>query len=125
MRKGPGLVQAQPLANVQKTQAAGTAVAPKQALQRPKPRKRGSGLPSPVLKLAWQRMHTYILELDIMGRTPGSALGRAAVYSACVWRSLGPDALAAVLVLLTLAALAVLEAVADSGLGVARRMVMV
>jgi hypothetical protein len=29
-------------------------------------------------------MHTYIFELDIMGRTPGSAFGRAAVYSACV-----------------------------------------
>jgi hypothetical protein len=47
-------------------------------------------LPSPVLKLAWQRMQTYILELDIMGFTPGSAWGRAAVYSACVCRSLGP-----------------------------------
>jgi len=39
-------------------------------------------------------MQTYILELDIMGRTPGSACGRAAVYSACVWRSLGPLVLA-------------------------------
>lgn len=37
-------------------------------------------------------MQTYILELDIMGLTPGSALGLAAVYSACVWRSLGPAA---------------------------------
>lgn len=37
-------------------------------------------------------MHTYILELDIMGLTPGSAWGRAAVYSAWVWRSLGPAA---------------------------------
>ena len=63
---------------------------PRQVLQRPRPRSRGSGLPSPVLKFAWQRMQTYILELDIIGRTPGSALGRAAVYSACVWRSLGP-----------------------------------
>jgi hypothetical protein len=49
-------------------------------------------LPSPVLKLAWHLMHTYIFELDIIGRTPGSAFGRAAVYSACVWRSLGPEA---------------------------------
>ena len=63
---------------------------PRQLLQRPSPRKRGSGLPSPVLKLAWQRMHTYIFELDIIGLTPGSAFGRAAVYSACVWRSLTP-----------------------------------
>ena len=47
-------------------------------------------MPSPVLKLAWQRMQTYIFELDIIGRTPGSALGRAAVYSAWVWRSFGP-----------------------------------
>jgi len=65
-------------------------VTPRQVLQRPRPRRRGSGLPSPVLKLAWQRMHTYIFELDIMGLTPGSAFGRAAVYSACVWRSFGP-----------------------------------
>ena len=34
-------------------------------------------------------MQTYILELDIIGRTPGSAWGLAAVYSAWVWRSLG------------------------------------
>jgi len=65
-------------------------VTPRQLLQRPRPRSRGSGLPSPVLKLAWHLMHTYILELDIIGLTPGSAFGRAAVYSACVWRSLGP-----------------------------------
>jgi hypothetical protein len=65
-------------------------VTPRQLLQRPRPRRRGSGLPSPVLKLAWHRMHTYIFELDIMGLTPGSALGRAAVYSAWVWRSLTP-----------------------------------
>ena len=65
-------------------------VTPRQLLQRPRPRNRGSGFPSPVLKLAWHLMHTYILELDIMGFTPGSACGRAAVYSACVWRSLGP-----------------------------------
>jgi hypothetical protein len=38
-------------------------------------------------------MHTYILELDIIGLTPGSACGRAAVYSAWVCRSLGPAAL--------------------------------
>ena len=50
-------------------------------------------MPSPVLKLAWQRMQTYIFELDIIGLTPGSALGRAAVYSAWVWRSLTPLAL--------------------------------
>ena len=62
---------------------------PRQALQRPSPRSRGSGLPSPVLKLAWQRMQTYIFELDIIGLTPGSAFGLAAVYSACVWRSFG------------------------------------
>ncbi|MDE1929443.1 MAG: hypothetical protein KGI36_19865 [Burkholderiales bacterium] len=30
------------------------------------------------------------MELDIIGFTPGSAFGRAAVYSACVWRSFGP-----------------------------------
>jgi hypothetical protein len=29
-------------------------------------------------------MHTYIFELDIIGLTPGSAFGRAAVYSAWV-----------------------------------------
>ncbi len=34
-------------------------------------------------------MHTYIFELDIIGFTPGSAWGLAAVYSAWVWRSLG------------------------------------
>ena len=73
--------------------AAAAALAFRQVLQRPRPRSRGSGLPSPVLKLAWQRMQTYIFELDIIGFTPGSACGRAAVYSAWVWRSLGPDAL--------------------------------
>lgn len=62
--------------------AALAALAVKQLLQRPRPRRRGSGLPSPVLKLAWQRMQTYIFELDIIGFTPGSACGRAAVYSA-------------------------------------------
>jgi hypothetical protein len=35
-------------------------------------------------------MQTYILELDIIGLTPGSECGLAAVYSACVCRSLGP-----------------------------------
>lgn len=64
-------------------QTAGT-LTPRQVLHRPKPRNRGSGLPSPVLKLAWQRMQTYIFELDIIGLTPGSAFGRAAVYSAWV-----------------------------------------
>jgi hypothetical protein len=44
-------------------------------------------LPSPVLKLAWQRRQTYIFELDIIGLTPGSPAGRAATYSAWVWRS--------------------------------------
>jgi len=44
-------------------------------------------LPSPVLKLAWHRRHTYIFELDIIGFTPGSPEGRAATYSAWVWRS--------------------------------------
>ena len=48
---------------------------------------RASGLPSPVLKFAWQRRHTYIFELDIIGFTPGWLAGRAAVYSAWVWRS--------------------------------------
>ena len=56
-------------------------------LHLPRPGKRASGLPSPVLKLAWQRRQTYILELDIIGLTPGSPEGRAATYSACVWRS--------------------------------------
>ena len=44
-------------------------------------------MPSPVLKLAWQRRQTYIFELDIIGLTPGSPVGRAATYSACVCRS--------------------------------------
>ena len=57
-------------------------------LHLPRPGSRESGLPSPVLKLAWQRRHTYIFELDIIGLTPGSPEGRAATYSACVWRSL-------------------------------------
>ena len=55
-------------------------------LHLPRPGRRGSGLPSPVLKLAWQRRHTYILELDIIGFAPGPVDGRAAVYSACVCR---------------------------------------
>ena len=59
----------------------------KQALHLPRPGSRGSGLPSPVLKFAWQRRQTYIFELDIRGRMPGSELGRAAVYSAWVCRS--------------------------------------
>jgi hypothetical protein len=62
--------------------------ASKHLLHLPKPRKRGSGLPSPVLKLAWQRRHTYILELDIIGLMPGSDDGRAAEYSAWVCRNL-------------------------------------
>jgi len=37
-------------------------------------------------------MQTYIFELDIIGFTPGSAFGLAAVYSAWVWRSLGASA---------------------------------
>lgn len=48
---------------------------------------RGSGLPSPVLKLALHRRQTYIFELDIIGLMPGSPSGRAAVYSACDWRN--------------------------------------
>ena len=76
--------------------AAAAALAPRQVLQRPRPLSLGSGLPSPVLKLAWQRMQTYIFELDIIGLTPGSACGLAAVYSAWVWRSLGPAALVVV-----------------------------
>jgi hypothetical protein len=51
---------------------------------------RGSGLPSPVLKLAWQRRHTYIFELDIVDLMPGCAAGREAEYSAWVCRSLVP-----------------------------------
>jgi hypothetical protein len=39
------------------------------------------------LKFAWQRRQTYIFELDIIGLTPGSPAGRAATYSAWVWRS--------------------------------------
>ena len=92
--------------------AAAAALAVKQLLQRPRPRRRGSGLPSPVLKLAWQRMHTYIFELDIIGFTPGSAWGRAAVYSACVWRSLGPEAA----LLVGLAVVVVLVVVVVAGL---------
>ncbi|MFZ2653215.1 MAG: hypothetical protein WA210_24300 [Burkholderiaceae bacterium] len=56
----------------------------------PKPGMRASGLPSPVLKLAWQRRQTYIFELDIIGLIPAWLIGRAAVYSACVWRNLSP-----------------------------------
>ena len=59
-----------------------------QRLHLPRPLKRRSGLPSPVLKFAWQRLHTYIREFDIIGFTPRSGAGRAAVYSACDWRSL-------------------------------------
>ena len=61
--------------------------AARHALHFPRPGIRGSGLPSPVLKLAWQRRHTYIFELDIICLAPGSEAGRAAEYSACVWRS--------------------------------------
>jgi hypothetical protein len=42
------------------------------------------------LKLAWQRLQTYIFELDIIGLAPGPLDGRAAEYSACVWRSRCP-----------------------------------
>jgi hypothetical protein len=89
----------------------------RQLLQRPRPRRRASGLPSPVLKLAWHLMHTYILELDIIGRTPGSALGRAAVYSACVWRSLTLGAVDG-------AEAAPVVAAATAGLVVGRRLVV-
>ena len=44
-------------------------------------------MPSPVLKLAWQRRHTYIFELDIICLAPASEAGRAAEYSAWVCRS--------------------------------------
>ena len=66
----------------------------KQALHRPRPGMRRSGLPSPVLKLAWQRRQTYILELDIIVRAAGSAAGREAEYSACVCRSFCPPSTA-------------------------------
>jgi hypothetical protein len=59
-------------------------------LHLPMPAMRGSGLPSLVLKLAWQRRQTYILELDIEGLAPGPLDGWVASYSACVWRSFGP-----------------------------------
>jgi hypothetical protein len=81
-RKVPGFL---PLAK--RTQAAVVAAVARQALHLPRPGRRGSGLPSPVLKFAWQRRQTYIFELDISGRIPGSELGLAAVYSAWVWRS--------------------------------------
>lgn len=76
-----------PLAGGGGAQAAVVAAVARQALHLPRPGRRGSGLPSPVLKFAWQRRHTYIFELDISGRMPGSELGLAAVYSAWVWRS--------------------------------------
>ncbi len=60
----------------------------RQALHVPRPCIRGWGLPSPVLKLAPQRRQTYILLLDIMAFGPGSPKGRAAVYSAWLWRNL-------------------------------------
>jgi hypothetical protein len=75
---------------------AAAAVVARQELHLPSPGRRGSGLPSPVLKLAWQRRQTYILELDIIGRMPGSAEGRAAVYSAWDWRSFTAASAAAV-----------------------------
>ena len=68
-------------------QAASAEAAATHLLHLPRPGRRGSGLPSPVLKFAWQRRQTYIFELDIMGLTPGSPEGRAATYSACVWRN--------------------------------------
>lgn len=71
----------------ERAQAAVVAAVARQALHLPRPGRRGSGLPSPVLKFAWQRRQTYIFELDINGRIPGSELGLAAVYSAWVWRS--------------------------------------
>jgi hypothetical protein len=66
---------------------AAAVAAARHLLHLPKPGRRASGLPSPVLKFAWQRRQTYILELDIIGLTPGSPAGRAATYSAWVWRS--------------------------------------
>lgn len=62
----------------------------------PSPGIRASGLPSPVLKLAWQRRQTYIFELDIIGLIPAWLIGRAAVYSAWVWRNLSPASTALV-----------------------------
>lgn len=62
--------------------SADAAWAARHLLHLPRPGRRASGLPSPVLKLAWQRRHTYIFELDIIGLTPGSPDGRAATYSA-------------------------------------------
>ena len=56
-------------------------------LHLPNPGNLASGLPSPVLKFAWQRRQTYILELDIVDLKPVSTVGRAAVYCACVWRN--------------------------------------
>lgn len=59
----------------------------RQGLHLPKPAMRTSGRPSPVLKLAWHRRHTYIFELDIIVLAPCSTGGLAAEYSACVCRS--------------------------------------
>jgi hypothetical protein len=67
---------------------AARAVAAMHLLHLPSPLRRRSGLPSPVLKFAWQRRQTDIREFDIIGLTPRSGAGRAAVYSACDWRSL-------------------------------------
>lgn len=64
------------------TVSGGVLALAKHTLQVPKPCMRGWGLPSPVLKLAPQRLQTYILLLDIMALGPGSPRGRAAVYSA-------------------------------------------
>src|SRR6185369_5107011 len=71
--------------------SAAAACAARHLLHLPRPGMRASGLPSPVLKLAWQRRQTYIFELDIIGFTPGSPDGRAATYSACVWRNFCVD----------------------------------
>src|SRR5256885_13144184 len=71
----------------QRSLHAAAATNARQALHLPRPGTRGSGLPSPVLKLAWQRRQTYIFELDIIDLACGSPTGRAAEYSACVWRS--------------------------------------
>src|SRR4051812_49738186 len=72
--------------------ASAEAAAARHLLHLPRPGRRESGLPSPVLKFAWQRRQTYIFELDIIGLTPGSPAGRAATYSAWVWRSLSAEA---------------------------------
>ena len=70
---------------------AGAAVAAMHLSHFPIPDIRGSGRPSPVLKFAWHRRHTYIFELDMEGLDPIPVLGCVASYSRCVCRSFGPE----------------------------------